>query len=164
MDRQGGSSGGRVCYYSVLGIRKDASKADIRFAYRKQAMKWHPDKWTRNPSRADEANRRFQEIQEAYSVLSDQGKKSLYDAGLYDPLEDDENEGFSEFMDEMIDMMGKVKNEGESFEDLQKMFNDIFYGDDMFNVGACDPAASKRTCGSGTPKMRDGAKRGNTRA
>uniref|UniRef100_A0A7N0VHF9 J domain-containing protein n=1 Tax=Kalanchoe fedtschenkoi TaxID=63787 RepID=A0A7N0VHF9_KALFE len=137
-------------------------------------QKWHPDKWTRNPAHADEANRRFQEIQEAYSVLSDRGKKSLYDAGLYDPLEDDE--GFSEFMDEMIDMMGKVQNEGESFEDLEKMFKDIFSGDDMFGfnmggvsggggfeVGAGDPAAGKRTRGGASRKMTAGVKRSNAR-
>ncbi|XP_043815032.1 dnaJ homolog subfamily C member 5 isoform X1 [Manihot esculenta] len=89
MDREGGSNGGS-CYYTVLGIRRDASFSDIRTAYRKLAMKWHPDKWTRNPGVAGEAKLRFQQIQEAYSVLSDEAKRSMYDAGLYDPLEEED--------------------------------------------------------------------------
>uniref|UniRef100_I1NBS8 J domain-containing protein n=1 Tax=Glycine max TaxID=3847 RepID=I1NBS8_SOYBN len=89
MDREGGSNGGS-CYYSVLGIRRDASFSDIRTAYRKLAMRWHPDKWAQNPATAGEAKRRFQQIQEAYSVLSDQSKRSMYDAGLYDPLEEED--------------------------------------------------------------------------
>ncbi|KAJ6683821.1 hypothetical protein OIU85_007509 [Salix viminalis] len=96
----------------VLGIRRDASSSDIRSAYRKLAMKWHPAKWARNPAVAGEAKRRFQQIQEAYSVLSDQSKKSMYDAGLYDPLEE-EDEEFCNFMQEMISMMNNVKDEGE---------------------------------------------------
>ncbi|KAJ6421759.1 hypothetical protein OIU84_029031 [Salix udensis] len=94
----------------VLGIRRDASSSDIRSAYRKLAMKWHPAKWARNPAVAGEAKRRFQQIQEAYSVLSDQSKKSMYDAGLYDPLEE-EDEEFCNSMQEMISMMNNVKDE-----------------------------------------------------
>ncbi|PKI47319.1 hypothetical protein CRG98_032294 [Punica granatum] len=109
MDRGGGSGGGS-CYYSVLGLRKDASFSDIKTSYRKLAMKWHPDKLAKNPQVAGEAKRRFQQIQEAYSVLSDQGKRSMYDAGLYDPL-DGEDEDFCDFMQEMITMMNSVKDE-----------------------------------------------------
>ncbi|CAN0914108.1 Chaperone protein DnaJ [Linum grandiflorum] len=113
MDREGGSNGvvGQSSYYSVLGIRKDASSSDIRSAYRRLAMRWHPDKWTRNPGAvAADAKRRFQQIQEAYSVLSDPGKRSMYDAGLYDPTEE-EDEEFCDFMQEMISMMNNVKDE-----------------------------------------------------
>ena len=162
MEREEGSNGGRSCYYSVLGVRRDASSADIRSAYRKLALvlslpssiatselflffssisvivlmlpwvfsrliclsllkKWHPDRWASNPSVAGEAKRRFQQIQEAYSgfpllfsfnwsrnrefvhhiswicvscgnfaVLSDKGKRSMYDAGFYDPTEEED--------------------------------------------------------------------------
>ncbi|XP_057492966.1 uncharacterized protein LOC130778476 isoform X4 [Actinidia eriantha] len=65
MDREGGSVGS--CYYAVIGICKDASSSDIRTAYRKLALKWHPDRWAKNSAVAGEANRRFQKIQEAYS-------------------------------------------------------------------------------------------------
>ncbi|KAL8531828.1 hypothetical protein ACS0TY_008433 [Phlomoides rotata] len=55
-------------YYSVLGVNTDASDNEIRRAYRKLAMQWHPDKWTRTPSLLGEAKQKFQQIQEAYSV------------------------------------------------------------------------------------------------
>ncbi|KAG5084291.1 hypothetical protein AAZX31_19G215700 [Glycine max] len=134
MDREGGSNGGS-CYYSVLGIRRDASFSDIRTAYRKLAMRWHPDKWAQNPATAGEAKRRFQQIQEAYSaVLSDQSKRSMYDAGLYDPLEE-EDQDFCDFMQEMISMMNNVKDEGDSLEDLQRMFVEMVGEDHGHGIG-----------------------------
>ncbi|KAB5556173.1 putative EXPRESSED-RELATED [Salix viminalis] len=155
MDREGGSKSGS-CYYMVLGIRRDASFSDIRSAYRKLAMKWHPDKWARNPAVAGEAKRRFQQIQEAYSVLSDQSKKSMYDAGLYDPLEE-EDEEFCNFMQEMISMMNNVKDEGDSFEDLQKMFGEMVGGNGgSFDLND-DPTSTKRA--RVTPSKGNAAKR-----
>ncbi|GAB2218675.1 hypothetical protein Droror1_Dr00001902 [Drosera rotundifolia] len=129
MDRDGGGSTGG-CYYVLLGIRRDASSSDIRSAYRKLALKWHPDRWAgKTASVAAEAKRRFQQIQEAYSVLSDQGKRSMYDAGFYDPTEEDD-EGFCDFMQEMLSMMENVRGEQpDSLEDLQKMFVDMVRGD-----------------------------------
>lgn len=62
-------------YYEVLGVSRDASQADIKKAYRRKAMKYHPD---RNPGDT-EASDRFKEISEAYEVLSDQGKRQAYD-------------------------------------------------------------------------------------
>ncbi|EXB75967.1 DnaJ homolog subfamily B member 6 [Morus notabilis] len=155
MDR-GGSNGGS-CYYAVLGIRKDVSFADVRTAYRKLALvkyrqttafcslsfKWHPDRWTRNPAVAGEAKRRFQQIQEAYSVLSDQTKRSMYDAGLYNPLEE-EDEEFCDFMQEMISIMNNVKDEGDSFEDLQRMFVEMVGGDGTSFDLKEDPTATKK--------------------
>ena len=62
-------------YYEVLGVDKSASDDDIKKAYRKLAMKYHPD---RNPD-DKEAEQKFKEVGEAYSVLSDPEKKSKYD-------------------------------------------------------------------------------------
>ncbi|XP_042497568.1 chaperone protein DnaJ [Macadamia integrifolia] len=142
MDREGGS--GEFCYYSVLGIRRDASFSEIRGAYRKLALKWHPDRWTKNPTVAGEAKKRFQQIQEAYSVLSDKGKRSMYDAGLYDPFEE-EDEGFSDFMQEMLSMMDNVRPEEDSFEDLQKMFAEMAGGDGVKYDVETDRTGGKRT-------------------
>ena len=62
-------------YYEVLGIQKGASDEEIKSAFRKMAMKYHPD---RNPDNK-EAEEKFKEVNEAYSVLSDPDKKQKYD-------------------------------------------------------------------------------------
>ncbi|KAF5890908.1 E3 ubiquitin-protein ligase TRIM39-like isoform X1, partial [Clarias magur] len=61
---------------SSLGFSITATKAEVLPWYRKLALKWHPDK---NPDNKEEAERRFKEISEAYEVLSDEDKRSLYD-------------------------------------------------------------------------------------
>ncbi|XP_028846749.1 dnaJ homolog subfamily B member 2 [Denticeps clupeoides] len=66
-----------VDYYDVLGVSRGASQEDIKKAYRRQALRWHPDK---NPEDKEEAERRFKEIAEAYEVLSDRSKREAYDA------------------------------------------------------------------------------------
>ena len=65
-------------YYAILGIKKDATEAEIKKAYRKLALKWHPDK---NPNNREEAEEKFKKINEAYSVLSDKNKRNQYDHG-----------------------------------------------------------------------------------
>jgi len=62
-------------YYEILGVGKDASQEEIRKAYRKLALKYHPDR-----TKGDkEAQEKFKEINEAYEVLSDEGKRKNYD-------------------------------------------------------------------------------------
>ena len=62
-------------YYEVLGVKRDASEADIKKAYRRLAMKHHPD---RNPD-DKKAEENFKEAKEAYEVLTDSRKKAAYD-------------------------------------------------------------------------------------
>jgi molecular chaperone DnaJ len=62
-------------YYDILGLQRDSSEQEIKSAYRKMAMKYHPDK---NPGNK-EAEEKFKEAAEAYSVLGDREKRSMYD-------------------------------------------------------------------------------------
>jgi curved DNA-binding protein CbpA len=62
--------------YATLGVQSDATLGDIKLAYRRAAMKWHPD---RNPGREADAHAAFQQIRDAYSILSDAGQRQVYD-------------------------------------------------------------------------------------
>ncbi len=67
-------------YYEVLGLQKGASADDIKSAYRKAALKWHPDRWVSGTDEEKKtAEEKFKEASEAYSVLSDPDKKAKYD-------------------------------------------------------------------------------------
>jgi curved DNA-binding protein len=99
-------------YYELLGVSKNASEDDIKKAYRKLALKYHPD---RNPGNK-EAEDHFKEINEAYAVLSDKEKRSQYDAyGMNDfqqrYSQEDIYRGF---------------NVGDLFKDLGFGTNDLF--------------------------------------
>jgi len=63
--------------YEVLGVDEDATVKEIKKAYRKLSIKYHPD---RNQG-DEESAKKFQEISEAYEILNDEEKKFLYDAG-----------------------------------------------------------------------------------
>ncbi|KAL3754662.1 hypothetical protein ACJRO7_001852 [Eucalyptus globulus] len=65
-----------VDYYKMLGVERGAKDDDLKKAYRKLAMKWHPDK---NPNNKKEAEAKFKQISEAYEVLSDPQKRAVYD-------------------------------------------------------------------------------------
>ncbi|MGH9451089.1 MAG: molecular chaperone DnaJ [Terriglobia bacterium] len=66
----------KLDYYEVLSVNRDASDQEIKSAYRKLALQYHPD---RNPERKEECTERFKEITEAYSVLADPQKRAAYD-------------------------------------------------------------------------------------
>lgn len=67
----------RQDYYKTLGVPRDAADDQLKRAYRKLALKFHPDKNQGNP----EAEAKFKDISEAYEVLSDSRKRQIYDAG-----------------------------------------------------------------------------------
>ena len=75
--------------YDILGVKKSASNEEIKKAYKKLAMKWHPD---RNPSNPELATQKFKKITGAYNILSDSKKKSNYDNfGFTDKYDNDIN-------------------------------------------------------------------------
>lgn len=97
-------------YYEVLGVSHNAEAREIKSAYRKLAMKYHPDR-----NQGDEsAEERFKEAAEAYEVLSDTQKRPLYDRGGFDGLKNsgfaggsvDMNDIFSQFGDIFSDFFG----------------------------------------------------------
>ena len=81
-------------YYEVLGVSKEATPEEIRKAYKKLAIKWHPDKHVDDKKEAEE---KFKEIAEAYSVLSDPDKKKEYDTGGFDFEDFDNFDNFDPF-------------------------------------------------------------------
>ncbi|KAL5208395.1 hypothetical protein ABZP36_032830 [Zizania latifolia] len=126
--------------YAVLGLKKECSDADLKLAYRKLAMRWHPDKCSSSSSteHMEEAKEKFQEIQGAYSVLSDANKRFLYDVGVYDDDDDDDGlQGMGDFLGEMAQMMSQARpTRQESFEELQQLFVDMFQDD--LDSGFCN--------------------------
>jgi len=97
-------------YYEVLGVNRDAPEEDIKKAYRKLAMKWHPDRNPENPK----AEEHFKEAKEAYEILSDTQKRAAYDqfghAGV-DPTAAagaGAGAGFGNFADAFGDIFGDI--------------------------------------------------------
>ncbi len=98
-------------YYEVLGLQKGASADDIKGAYRKAALKWHPDRWVSGTDAEKKtAEEKFKEASEAYSVLSDPDKKAKYDqfgfAGVDGAGAQDWSQGFGNLNDILNNLFG----------------------------------------------------------
>jgi molecular chaperone DnaJ len=116
-------------YYGLLGVEREATTEQIRSAYRKLALKYHPD---RNPD-DKEAERKFKEISEAYDILSDEKKRPLYDRFGHEGLRGQPQRDY----------------QSASFQDIFDAFGDIFGGSnssfgDVFGVGRGGQRGPKR--------------------
>lgn len=116
-------------YYEVLGVSKTATADEIKKAYRKVAMQYHPD---RNPGNK-EAEEKFKEAAEAYEVLSDADKKAQYDRFGHAGMSGNGRGGFS-------------GGGGMNMDDIFSQFGDIF-GDDVF--GSFFGGGGQRSRGGG---------------
>jgi len=111
-------------YYEVLGVPRNASQEQIKKAYRKLAMQYHPD---RNPGKEPWANEKFKEINEAFGVIGDPQKRQQYDQfGTAGNVGDIFGSPFTRttFEDVMKDFGGS----GLGFDFLDNIFGDIFKG------------------------------------
>jgi molecular chaperone DnaJ len=104
-------------YYEILGVTKTASVEEIKAAYRKAALKWHPD---RSPENKEEADHRFRECTEAYSVLSDTQKRQIYDTYGHEGLAG---------VGTQPDFNGTI------FQDFHDIFGEFFGFEDLFGAG-----------------------------
>jgi molecular chaperone DnaJ len=104
-------------FYEVLSVKREASIEEIKASYRQSALKWHPD---RNPVNKEEAEIKFRECTEAYSVLSDPQKRQIYDTYGHEGLRGS-NVG--------TDFNSSV------FQDFHDIFGDFFGFDDLFSGG-----------------------------
>jgi molecular chaperone DnaJ len=111
------SRGQQRDYYEILGVGKTASVDEIKTAYRKAALKWHPD---RNPEHKEEAELRFRESTEAYSILSDAQKRQIYDTYGHAGL---------------AGAGAQPDFNGTIFQDFHDIFGDIFGFEDLFGAG-----------------------------
>ena len=122
-------------YYEVLGVPKDASADDIKKAYRKLAVKYHPD---RNPDDKD-AEEKFKEAAEAYDVLSDSDKRAKYDRFGHSMGPQGFGGGAGGFGGGFGGFGG-----GMSMEDIFSRFGDIF--GDMGGMGGARLSPSEKAC------------------
>src|SRR4030081_3438789 len=104
-------------FYEVLGVTRTAAVDEIKSAYRKAALKWHPD---RSPENKAEAEVKFRECTEAYSVLSDAQKRQMYDTYGHAGLS---GAGGGQGFDNTV------------FQDFHDIFGDFFGFEDLFGGG-----------------------------
>lgn len=153
-------------YYEVLGVDRSADSSECKRAYRRLAMKYHPD---RNPN-SKEAEEKFKEASEAYSVLSDSEKRQIYDQFGHEGLSGRIGVSPSDFPDIFGDLFGEFFGGGRSARSAARRGDDLEYEleiefeDAMFGCSkelriprtescgrchgsGCEPGTRRVTCG-----------------
>ncbi|XP_010519928.1 PREDICTED: dnaJ homolog subfamily B member 1 [Tarenaya hassleriana] len=121
-------------YYNILEVNRNATEDDVKRCYRRLAMKWHPDK---NPTNKKEAEAKFKEISEAYEVLSDPQKRSVYDQYGEEGLSDMPPPGSTGGGG------GNGRAGGFNPRNAEDIFAE-FFGNSPFGFGSSAPGRSKR--------------------
>jgi len=120
------------CHYETLGVPLDADQAQIKSAYRRLALKWHPDKNRENP---DSATEQFKLVQSAYDVLSDVQDKAWYDKHRNEILHKQQFEKFDENEENLFEYFNTSCFKG--FDNNPKGFFAI-YGDLFCRISQLD--------------------------
>ncbi|GFZ04550.1 DNAJ heat shock family protein [Actinidia rufa] len=129
-------------YYDILQVQKGASDEQIKRAYRKLALKYHPDKNQGN----EEANKKFAEINNAYEVLSDSEKRSIYDRHGEEGLKQHAASGF---LVEIQWKEEKIVKGDDVVVDLDATLEDLYMGGSLKvwrEKNILKPASGKRRC------------------
>ena len=108
-----------TAYYDILGVNKEATERDIKKAYRKLTVKWHPDK---NKDNVEEATSKFKDITEAYSVLSNPETREKYDKYGKEGLDGNMNGDFSSGIEELFSRMGMNFGSSRKTRDPMKKY------------------------------------------
>ncbi|KAF2368512.1 DnaJ domain [Trinorchestia longiramus] len=144
-----------VDYYKVLEVSRSSSSADIKKAYRRLALKWHPDK---NPDNQEEATKKFKEISEAYEVLSDDKKKKIYDQFGWEGLQNNSGGGGptrtrTRHPRHHFDPFDSYSS--FTFRDPEEVFREFFGGSDPFaDILDFDPFGFMNGTGSADSRNR----------
>ncbi len=120
---------GKRDYYEVLGVERGAGEQEVKSAYRKLALQYHPD---RNPDNLEESTEKFKEITEAYSILADPQKRNAYDR----------------FGHAGVSGSGGFSADSTIFSDFEDIFGDFFNLGDIFGRGAGSSRRSRAARGS----------------
>ncbi|VDN14185.1 unnamed protein product, partial [Dibothriocephalus latus] len=112
------------CFYEVLGLERTCEASELKKAYYKASLEWHPDK---NHDRLEEATVRFQEIQEAYRVLSDVQERAWYDRHREEILRGGQGGIGGDYKDDSLDIFQFFSRSCFSgFDDEPKGFYTVY--------------------------------------
>jgi len=150
------AAAGKPSYYEVLDVPKDADAKAIKSAYRKMALKWHPDK---HPDNKQEAEEKFREVAEAYEVLSDPERRKRYDLGgdgSQDAFGGGQRGGNFDFGDffggfgggrggfkDPKDLFKEMFGDADPFANFDKFFDDVHIHEEARGAGAEDAAEAQ---------------------